>query len=132
MQIVKKVLVKQVITEESKTDLQTHFEKSKLQLEQECQQLLFEKRKLQNKKGISKQEVGRRFQQEINKRQEKIELLDFRMEQLETLEIGQEIVQKEVEALVEVEVGTNWDQLMEEQAIIIKDGVVIRIDKAGD
>ncbi|WP_156289042.1 YlqD family protein [Oceanobacillus salinisoli] len=129
MEILKKVLIKQIVTEKSKEKLKENFYKEKMRLEQECQQLLFEKRKLQNKSGISKQEITRRFQKEINKRREKIKLVDFKTEQLEMLELGSEILEKEVEALVEVSEGTHWDEIMSEQAIIIKDGVIVRIDK---
>jgi len=129
MKIIEKVLIKQVITEESKTKLRSNFHQRKMRLEQECQQLLFEQRKLQNKPGISKQQVTERFQQEIKNRKEKIRQLDFKMEQLEMLEIGTEIVEKEVEALVEVEVGTHWDETMEKKAIVIQDDVVVRMDE---
>lgn len=125
----KKVLVKQVITEKSKEELKKNFTSHKMRLEQECQQLLFEQRKLQNKSGISRQEVEHRFQQEIKNRKEKMKLVDFKLEQLDMLEIGSEITEKEVEALVEVKVGSHWDQIMEETAIIIKDDIVIRIDE---
>lgn len=125
----KKVLVKQIITEKSKEELKKNFTGHKMRLEQECQQLLFEQRKLQNKSGISKQEVYQRFQQEIKNRKEKMKLVDFKIEQLDMLEIGSEITEKEVEALVEVKVGSHWDQIMEETAIIVKDDVVIRIDE---
>src|SRR5699024_3061627 len=97
VQIIKKVLVKQVITEKSKSKLRGQFESEKRQLDQECQQLLFEERKLQHKKDYSNKEIEKRFQREIQKRQEKMSLLDFKIEQLDTLEIGQEIIQNEVE-----------------------------------
>lgn len=129
MKIIKKVLVKQIVTEKSRKKLLNQFNKQKMRLEQECQQLLFEQRKLQNKTGVSKQEVTSRFQQEIKNRKEKMKLLDFKMEQLDMLEIGSEIVEKEVEALVEVDVGTHWNEIMEDRAIVIKDDVVIRIDE---
>ncbi|SHF50999.1 YlqD family protein [Ornithinibacillus halophilus] len=129
MKIIKKIVVKQVVTENSKDKLKSNFIDHKMRLEQECQQLLFEQRKLQNKAGVSKQELVSRFQQEIKNRKEKIKLLDFKLEQLEMLAIGSEIVEKEVEALVEVGVGTNWKQVMEKSAIVIKDDVVIRIDE---
>ncbi|MBP2077632.1 YlqD family protein [Oceanobacillus polygoni] len=129
MNIIKKVVIKQIVTEKSKEKIYRNFHDHKLRLEQECQQLLFEKRKLQNKAGSSKQEIEQRFQQEINNRKEKIKLLDFKISQLETLELGSEIIEKEVEALVEVKVGSNWNEIMEEQVIVIKDDVVVRIDE---
>ncbi len=100
-----------------------------MQLEQECQQLLFEQRKVQNKTKLSKREVTRRFQEEIDNRQEKINMIEFKMKQLEMLEIGSEIVETEVEALVEVTRGMQWDEMMKEKAIVVKDGVVVRIDE---
>lgn len=129
MEIMKRVLIKQIVTEKSKSKLHKNFYNHKMRLEQECQQLLFEQRKLQNKTGVSKQEVTQRFQQEINKRKEKIKLIDFKSEQLDMLELGSEIIEKEVEALVEVTVGSHWDDIMEDTAIVIQDDIVIRIDK---
>ncbi|ASK63511.1 hypothetical protein CFK37_15790 [Virgibacillus phasianinus] len=129
MKIMNKVLVKQVITEKNKEKLKQNFNNHKMRLEQECQQLLFEQRKLQNKAGLSKQDVYERFQQEIKNRKEKMKLADFKLEQLDMLEIGSEITEKEVEALVEVKVGMHWDQIMGEIAIVIKDDVVVRIDE---
>ncbi|WP_339227684.1 YlqD family protein [Oceanobacillus sp. FSL K6-2867] len=129
MNIIKKVVIKQIVTEKSKEKIYRNFHDHKLRLEQECQQLLFEKRKLQHKAGSTKQEIEQRFQQEINNRKEKIKLLDFKISQLETLELGSEITEKEVDALVEVNVGSDWKEIMEKQVIVIKDDVVIRIDE---
>ncbi|MFD2208802.1 YlqD family protein [Virgibacillus halophilus] len=129
MNIIKKVLVKQIITDNSKRKLKRDFHEQILRLEQECQQLLFEQRKLQNKAGTSKQEINARFQQEIRKRKEKMKLVDFKIEQLDMLETGSEITETEVDALVEVKPGTDWNKVMASSAIIVKDDVVIRIDE---
>ncbi|MFC0301447.1 YlqD family protein [Virgibacillus soli] len=129
MKIIKKVQVRQILTNDSKEKLKTTFQHNKMQLEQECQQLLFEQRKLQNRTGLSKQDIQTRFQQEIQSRKDKIKLVDFKLEQLDMLEIGSEIVEGEVEALVEVQKGMHWEEMMKEQAIIIKNGIVQRIDE---
>lgn len=128
MKIIKKVLIKQIITEKSKQKLLHNFKTQKIQLEQECQQLQFEQRKLQNKPSLSKQEIETRFQQEVQKRKDKIMLIDFKVEQLGMVEIGSEMIESTVESLVEVSEGMHWTEVMDEQAIIIKDDVVIRID----
>ncbi|MBU5467673.1 YlqD family protein [Virgibacillus sp. MSJ-26] len=128
MNIIKKIQVKQIITEKSKEKLKNNFIHQKMRLEQECQQLLFEQRKLENKIGTSKQEIKSRFQREINQRQHRIKSIDFKLEQLEILEIGSEIIEREVEALVEVNEGEHWDEVMSEHAIVIKDNIVIRIE----
>src|SRR5699024_9036964 len=67
MQIIKKVLIKQIVTEKSKEKLRNSFNDHKMRLEQECQQLRFEQRKLENKRSMSKQELSQRFQQENKK-----------------------------------------------------------------
>ncbi|WP_068672417.1 YlqD family protein [Oceanobacillus sp. Castelsardo] len=129
MKIIKKILVKQIVTEKSRKKIMDQFHNQKMRLEQECQQLLFEKKKLQNKSGVSKQDVTRRFQNEINKRKEKMDLIDFKIEQMEMLDLGVEIVEDEVEALVEVTEGMHWEEIMSEQSIVIKDGMIVRVDK---
>ena len=129
MEIVKKILIKQIITEKSKENIRSNFQEQKMRLEQECQQLLFEKRKLQNKPGVPKQEIAHRFQDELDRRKEEIKLIDFKEEQLELLDVGSEIVEGEVEALVEVSVGADWDEVLRPQAIVVQDNIVVRIDK---
>ncbi|MDL4840039.1 YlqD family protein [Aquibacillus rhizosphaerae] len=127
MKIIQKIPVKQILTEASKNKLEHSFYENKQQLEQECQQLLFEQKKLQNKKGVSKEEVYKRFQKEITKRKDKMKWLDFQLEQLNILPIGSEITEGEVESLVEVAEGSNWDEIIDDKAIIVKDGIVIQI-----
>ncbi len=129
MKIVKKVLIKQIVTENSKEALRESFGKQKMQLEQECQQLLFEQRKLQNKLGSSRREIKDRFEKEINERKEEISLIDFKIEQLDMLELGSEIIEGEVEALVEVSEGLSWSAQMKESSIVIKDDIIIRIER---
>lgn len=129
MQIIKRVVIKQVITEKSKKVLRKKFEQEKEQLSIECQQLQFEQRKLKHQLGTSKQEVKNRFQQEIKSRKDKILMIDFKIEQLDMLEEGSEIIENEVNALVHVQVGDRWDELNKKQSIIVKDNVVIRIDE---
>ena len=129
MKIIKRIPVKQIITEKSKEKIKKDLLHQKMLLEQECQQLLFEKKKLEYKAKGSKQDITDRFQQEIKNRKEKIKLADFKIEQLAMMEIGSEIIEKEVEALVEVKEGSHWYDIIDEKAIVIEDGVIIRIDK---
>ncbi|HLS35094.1 MAG TPA: YlqD family protein [Bacillota bacterium] len=128
MKVIQKVLIKQVITKESKQKLSESFKNRRIQLEQECQQLLFEQKKIQAKSTFSKEEIRRRFKREIDRRKKKIQQLQFKLEQLEILDIGSEIVEREVDALFEVEVGMNWAELQDKKSIVIKDGIIIRID----
>ncbi|MYL33119.1 hypothetical protein GLW08_01630 [Pontibacillus yanchengensis] len=129
MRIMKKVPVKQILTELSKQKLANDFEKQKTQLDQECQQLSFEKRKIEMKQNVSREEVSKRFQREIDRRKEKIRWVDYKLEQLNVLPLGSEITEDEVETIVEVNVGDDWDSIMNNGAIIVEDGKVIRIDE---
>lgn len=129
MKIIKKIQIKQIVTEESKSEMKEKLLGKIMRLEQECQQLMFEKRKIQNKGQFSKAIIEEKFQREIDSRQEEIKQNEFKLEQLAIIEIGSEIIENEVEALVEVSEGMHWNQIMDKQAIVIKDNVVIRIDK---
>lgn len=128
MQIIKRVIVKQVLTEKSKQDLRITFEKDLAQLDIECQQLLFEKRKLINKLTGSKHSIEQRFEKEIKRRKDKKVLIEFKLEQLDLLKRGSEIVEKEVDALVTIDIGSDWEAVSKKQSIIIEDGIVTRID----
>jgi len=128
MQVIKKVLIKQVLTKQTKDNLLDSYKRDKIQLERECEQLLFEQRKLTHKQKASKHEIIKRFQQEIENRKDKIHVIEFKIEQLALLELGSEIIEKEIDALVEVEVGNKWSELKQPTSIVIKDDVVIRID----
>lgn len=129
MQIQKKVYVKQVVTETSKFVLHEKFANQMNQLERECQQLLFEQRKLSSKMR-NKQKVEQRFQSEINQRKDRITIIQFKLDQLQELEFGQEIIEKEVDGIVNVEVGMDWTEMEEQTSIVIQDNRVIRIDQA--
>ncbi len=129
MQIVQPVRISHVLTEKSKKDLQNNFTQKKLRLEQECEQLLFEQRKLERNMSDHRIEVANKIQKEIKNRKEQQHQLDFKLEQLSTLPLGSELVEKEVDALVEVSIGSKWSTLTKEMTIVIEDDVIIRIDR---
>lgn len=128
MQLIKKVTVKQVLTKESKAKLHDEFKMNKLQLERECEQLLFEQRKLIHQQSNSKHEITRRFQQAIEDRKDKINLIEFKIEQLALLDLGSEVIEREVDAIVEVSLGSKWSEINGPTSIVIKDDIVIRMD----
>lgn len=127
--MMKKVVVKQVITENSKERLQQKFSQEKQQLEVECQQLQFEQRKLMNKLQANKEVIKQRFEREISQRKDRKQMIDFTLEQLEELPIGSEVVEQEVDVLVPVEVGMNWEEMKQNKAIIVQDEIIVRIDE---
>jgi len=128
VQLIKKVLIKQVLTKKSKAMLQEDFEQDKVRLERECDQLLFEQKKLHHKLGVSKQDIITKFQREIETRKKAINTINFKMEQLAILELGSEIIEKEIDAIVHVEVGSKWSEVSRTTSIVSEDDVVIRMD----
>ncbi len=128
MKVIKKILIKQVITENSKIKLESKFKQEKNDLDLECRQLIFEKKKLQKEKKNATHKIEQRFQIEIDNRKRKINQIDFKLEQLHQLPLGSEILENKMDSLVEVKTGMNWASFQNETAIIIKDDLVIRID----
>lgn len=128
MKLIKQILIKQVITENSKIKLESKFKDKKKDLALKCEQLLFEKKKLQKEKKSATHKIEQRFQVEIDNRKRKINQIDFQLEQLHQLPLGSEIVETKMESLVEVKLGMNWSNFQNETAIIIEDDIVIRID----
>jgi uncharacterized Zn finger protein len=127
MQIIQKVVVKQVLTEESKKWLHEQFQQRKNQWQKECDQLRFEMKRLRKDKKYPPSQVVTYFEKEISNRQEKIKLLDFQLKQLELLPLGSEIKDREVQAIINVEVGDKWDEKTRDKTIVIKDGIVVDI-----
>ena len=107
MQIIQTVVVKQILTENSKKKLFNHFEEQKLQFQREISQLQFELKRMEKNKSYSPGALKNHFEKEINKRLEKEKLLEFQIEQLHMLPLGSELKEKEVQALVEIKIGDN-------------------------
>ncbi|MBM7552774.1 YlqD family protein [Thalassobacillus pellis] len=126
MKIIKKIPVKQVLTKDSKQELAKQFQKRHQRYEREIQQLRFEQRKLEKKSDISQSEIDKRFTHEINLRKEQINWVEYKLQQLDILPEGSELFIEEVEAIVDVHEGAVWNEIYEDQTIVIKDGIVIQ------
>ncbi|WP_110929394.1 YlqD family protein [Bacillus massiliglaciei] len=127
MKILQNIIVAQVLTESSKNQLLIKYKSKRLQLQKESEQLRFELKKLEKTRNVSPASLKMHFEKEINSRLEKIKLLDFQMEQLEILPIGSELKEREMQSIVEVEVGADWEELISTKTILIKDGIVAEI-----
>ncbi len=127
MKILQTVVVKQILTEKSKQELHDNYSARKLQLQKECDQLHFELKRLEKTKKFQISGLKNHFEKEIQKRQEKEKLLDFQLEQLELLPLGSELKEKEVQALIEIKVGDNWEEKLGQPTILIKDGIIAEI-----
>jgi hypothetical protein len=127
MRILQNVTVNQVLTESSKKALLDKYEGKKCQLQKECDQLKFEMKKLEKTKKYSSTNLKSRFEKEIDARMEKIKLTDFQIDQLNILPFGSELKDKELQGIVEVEVGDNWEEKFSSKTIVIKDGYITEI-----
>lgn len=124
LKILQTVTIKQVLTEKSKQDLYEHFSLQKLQLQKECEQLRFERKRMEsNKKLLTSQ--FQMHEDEISLRKESMKNLDFKIEQLHMLPLGSEIKQKEIQGVIDVKIGDQWDAI--EKTIVVKEGKVVDI-----
>ncbi|MBH0229249.1 YlqD family protein [Halobacillus yeomjeoni] len=126
MQIIRKIPVKQILTQSSRAELKDRFDERIARLDRECRQLSFEQKKLERKPGVSRQEVERRFSKEISRRRDQMRWIEYQLNQLEILPDGSELETDEVDALIEVNEGDSWNEMIRDQQMIIKDGIVIR------
>lgn len=124
MKIIRNVVVKQVLTEQSKAKLLESFEQKKRQLVNECEQLRFDAKKTAKNNKYSPNQVQAYFAKEIDARQEKVKLIDFQIDQLHTLPLGSEIKEKEIQGIADVSIGDNWDEISSTKIILVKDGVI--------
>lgn len=124
LQIIQTVTVKQVLTETSKQELLNNYEWKKQQLQKECDQFKFEMRKWEKNQKAQNGHLRSFFDKEIESRNEKMKLLDFQIEQLHMLPLGSELKEKEVQSLITIEKGDNWEEIEKGKTIIIKDGLV--------
>ncbi|MBD8003995.1 YlqD family protein [Bacillus norwichensis] len=127
MKIIQTVTVKQVLTEKSREELSVKYTKSKQQLQKECDQLLFEMKKLERTKKFSASGLKAQFDKEIELRKEKIKLIDFQIEQLGMLPYGSELKDQDVQALIDIQVGDQWEDIINGKTIIVKDGIIAEI-----
>jgi hypothetical protein len=124
MQLIQTVIVKQILTEKSKQELLEKYFAGKLQMQKEYEQLQFELKKLEKAKKYQPSALKVHFEKELEKRHDKEKLYEFQIEQLHMLPLGSELKEKEVQALIEVNVGDDWDKVMGQHPIIIKDGKI--------
>ncbi|WP_019391792.1 YlqD family protein [Priestia filamentosa] len=127
MKVVQKVIVKQVLTEQSKEKLRNKFILEQKGLQNEIEQLRFQLRKIENMKKPSAASLEKQFEKEQKTRLEKLRIIDFQLEQLNLLPIGSELEETKLDAIVEVKEGDSWEEFKSLQTILVKDGIVIEI-----
>lgn len=134
MKAIKKVVVKQILTENRKQSMMDNFLKQKKQVEKEIKQLEFQlHKKLKASKNNYEYQNALKssFNKEIKERNDKVKIIDFQIGQLRELEIGTEIKEQTIDTLHEINIGDDWNMFIEGTEIIIKDGIVSEIREGG-
>ncbi|WP_270181847.1 YlqD family protein [Alkalihalobacillus sp. CinArs1] len=124
MNIIKKYEVKQLLTESSRAFYIDKWDQEIAILDQEREQLQFEKKRLQKKRPSDKEWISEQFEKELHSRNEQISILEYKIEQIEQLPPESELHEGEVDAIQSIEVGDEWKAAEQKGKIIIKDGIV--------
>jgi hypothetical protein len=127
MKILQTVVVKQILTEMSKQKLLENYFARKMQYLKECDQLQFELKRLDKTKKFETNGLKKHFDKEMQLRKEKVKLLEFQIEQLHMLPLGSELKDKEVQAIVDINIGDKWEDHFAGSTIIVKDGMIAEI-----
>lgn len=129
MKLLRTVTIKEVVTAEKKEKMIREFELEINQYKRELEQLTFQlykaTRNVQNKQ--ERQSVRIRYNEEINKRKERLESINFKVQQLHKLELGTEIHAGTAESIVEVNVGERWPDGMNQTELVIRNGIIHEI-----
>ncbi|NJP36378.1 YlqD family protein [Alkalicoccus luteus] len=133
MEIIKKVVVKQILTEDSRTKLQEQFLSRQYKLNNELKQLEFvlHKKMKENNDPKYQKSLQESFNKEVAKRKERIRQIELKLGQLEELEIGAELREGTIQMIEEVAEGDNWDEIMKGTEIVVKDGLVHELRHGG-
>ncbi|MDG5788215.1 YlqD family protein [Evansella sp. AB-P1] len=134
MEIIKKVVVKQILTEKSKTRLKEQFLSKQYQLNKEIQQLEFvlHKKLKENKNNLNYQtSLKESFKREVSRRKDRLRQLELKLGQLDELALGAEVREGTIQMIETVEEGDNWEEIMKGTEIVIKDGVVFELRQGG-
>jgi hypothetical protein len=73
-----------------------------------------------------------KIQEELGKRVERREQLIQQLSQIQQMPLGTEVQQGQVETTVDVKVGDSWEKIVMGAEIIVKDGIVVEIRRAGE
>jgi hypothetical protein len=131
MQILRPVTVKAKVTEGLKVNLAKEIRAAIQMLDDEMQQLESQVKRAQLTATISPQQqmqLRQLVESEKAKRADKKDQLHEELQAIQALPMGSEIVQGQVQSLATVEVGDDYDALVNME-IVVEDGKVIAIRK---
>lgn len=130
MNIIKTVSVKRILTEKQKRQYLDEFHEEISTMHRELEQLKFQlhkELKASTYNRQTKQALKHKYMDKIKQREEGLENIKFKVNQLEKLPIGIEIHDGTVQVICKVTVGEAWDEKFQGGEIVIKDGIVHEI-----
>lgn len=130
MDIIKTVAVKQILTDKQKRVYLNDFNKELHEMQIELEQLKFQlhkQLKTSQYNRETKHSLKHKYMQKIKQKEERLDGLRFKVEQLEKLPLGIEVQEGTVQVLCSVKVGDTWDDPAKGGEIIIKDGLIHEI-----
>jgi hypothetical protein len=133
LEIIKKVVVKQILTDESRTKLKEQFLARQYQITKELKQLEFvlHKKMKENTSANYQASLKESFNKETARRKERLRQLELKLGQLDELELGAELREGTIQMIEQVEEGDNWEEIMKGTEIVIKDGMVHELRHGG-
>lgn len=126
LKVIKKIPVKVVLTEKERETQHERLNGQLERMEREVEQFHFERKKMEKKHGSLPSNIDERLHQEVRQRKARIETLQYHREQLEVLPDFHEMKIDEVDSIVEVTEGMEWN-VLQDREIVIEDGVVKRV-----
>ncbi|QQE81238.1 hypothetical protein GI364_10495 [Alicyclobacillus sp. SO9] len=135
MTIRQPVAVKLILTEETKQQIlqesREQIDRLNYELEQIEEQGKQALEQAMSQGGDVAQQLREQIEQEQAERiQQRDELIE-QIQQIQQLEIGTEVQNMTVETTVDVNVGDDWNSILQGSEIVVKDGIVQEIRRGG-
>lgn len=130
------IQVKVILTEQTKQAIIGDINRNIQQIQNELEQLEFQARKAmadaekQGPQAVAG--VQARINQERGVRMERREQMTQQLVQIQQSPINSEIGGGQIESTAEVKVGDEWENIVQGTEIVLKDGIVVEIRRAGD
>ncbi|PWK12756.1 YlqD family protein [Tumebacillus permanentifrigoris] len=128
--------IKLILTEQTKQGITGEINQAIQQIQHELEQIEFQARKAladaEQHGPEAVQGLTARINQERGARMERREQLMQQLVQIQQSPINSEIPGGQVESSVNVSVGDIWEETVQGTEIVLKDGVVVEIRRAGD
>jgi hypothetical protein len=130
------VPIKLILTEQTKQGIIGEINGAIQQIQNELDQIDFQSRKaLQDAEKAGNQQavaaIQGRVQQEVGMRMERREQMMQQLVQIQQSEIGSEIPGGQIDTTVEIRVGDVWEDVVQGTEIVLREGVVAEIRRAG-